>query len=394
MNELSPKPGDPAVLPGRGTATPAPSRRRRSTAFWVRLTLFVLVMAVLASLGVRWGRTSLLFVHETDARIKADLIAVASEVDGRVTQRPVEDGDRVAKGQVLLRIDDREAKLRLEETDAEQATLLADIGRLDAEMTMIRERSESRIASAKSRVTEMAAGHEVYEHELAFAKADYERARSLAATGAMSASRLDRAHTDYLKVLQEMNRTQAEIAVAEAGIDEANAELAEVSVKRAERAKLEAQLSEIAARRERLRVELDHHTIVSPIDGVVGRTFASAGEHVDAGQRLMSLHDPAAIWVEANVRETEVGRLKVGQPATVTVDAYPGETFEGKVQRIGQAANSQFALLPRLNESGTFTKVTQRLEVRIAVDQRDGRLRPGMMAEVSIDAPQAGLWPF
>ena len=150
----------------------------------------------------------------------------------------------------------------------------------------------------------------------------------------------------------------------------------------------------MAARRERLRIDLEHQTIVSPIDGVVGRTFVSAGERVEQGQRLMSLHNPSAIWVEANVRETDVGRLEVGQPVSIHIDAYPGETFEGRVERIGHAANSQYALLPRLNESGTFTKVTQRIEVRIAVDQRDGRLRPGMMVEVSIDAPRPGFWPF
>src|SRR3546814_8618381 len=88
----------------------------------------------------------------------------------------------------------------------------------------------------------------------------------------------------------------------------------------------------------------------------------------------MTMHDPAAIWVEANIRETEIGRLAAGQRATVHVDAYPGEVFEGRIDRIGHAANSQFALLPRLNESGTFTQVTPRIEVRIAVEQRDGRL--------------------
>jgi membrane fusion protein (multidrug efflux system) len=108
----------------------------------------------------------------------------------------------------------------------------------------------------------------------------------------------------------------------------------------------------------------------------------------------MSMHDPAAVWVEANVRETEIGRIAAGQPVAITVDAYPGEHFAGTVERIGQAANSQYALLPRLNESGTFTKVTQRLEVRIAVEQHEGRLRPGMMVEVSIDAPNDRFWPF
>lgn len=394
MNELSPKAGDQPALSTRAAPQATLARRRRTPAFWVRLSLFVAVLAVLAALAAHWGRSSLLYVHETDARIKADLIAVASEVAGRVVERPVADGDRVARGQVLVRLDAREAGLRLEETDAQQAMLLAGIGRLDAEVVMIRERADSRIARARSRLEEMAAGQELYEHELAFAKADYERARALGVSGAISSARLERAHTDYLKARQELSRAKAEIAIAEAGIDEASAELSEIAVKQAERSRLEAELTEVAARRERLRIELDQHTIVSPTDGVIGRTFVSAGERVEEGQRLMTMHDPAAIWVEANVRETEVGRLAAGQHVTVHVDAYPGEAFEGRVDRIGHAANSQFALLPRLNESGTFTKVTQRIEVRIAVEQRDGRLRPGMMVEVSVDAPRPGLWPF
>lgn len=398
MNELSPKPGETASLSDRGAqaAAPAaaPARRRRLSAFWVRLSLFLLVLGLLAGLAVYWGHSAVLYVHETDARIKADLIAVASEVAGRVTERPVTDGDRVARGQVLLRLDAREATLRLEETDAEQATLLAGISRLDAEMAMIRERAESRIARARARLEEMTAGRELYEHELTFARDDYERARALAKTGAISSARLERSHTDYLRARQELTRAEAEIVNARAGIAEANAELAEITVKRAERSRLEAELSEVAARRERLRVELEQHVITSPIDGVIGRTFASPGERVEEGQRLMSMHDPQAIWVEANVRETEIGRIAPGQRVAVTVDAYPGEVFEGRVERVGHAANSQYALLPRLNESGTFTKVTQRLEVRIAVDQRDGRLRPGMMVEVDIDAPNPRLWPF
>lgn len=394
MNELSPKAGDQPALSVRAAPQATPARRRRAPAFWVRLSLFAAVLAVLAALAAHWGRASLLYVHETDARIKADLIAVASEVAGRVVERPVADGDQVAKGQVLVRLDAREATLRLEETDAQQSMLLAGIGRLDAEAVMIRERANSRIARARARLEEMTAGQELYEHELAFAKADYERARALGVSGAISSARLERAQTDFLKARQELTRAKAEIASAQAGIDEANAELSEIAVKQAERGRLEAELTEVAARRERLRIELEQHTIVSPTDGVIGRTFVSAGERVEEGQRLMAMHDPAAIWAEANVRETEIGRLAAGQHVTVHVDAYPGEAFEGRVDRIGQAANSQFALLPRLNESGTFTKVTQRIEVRIRVDQRDGRLRPGMMVEVSIDAPHAGLWPF
>jgi membrane fusion protein (multidrug efflux system) len=398
MNQLSPRSGEPATqaaptapLPG---ADGVAGRRRRSTVYWVRLAVFVAVLAVLAALAAYWGRSSMLLVHETDARIRVDLIAVASEAGGRVVERPVTDGDRIVRGQVLARIDSREAALRLEEADAEQARLLAEIGRLDAEIAVIRERAGSRIASAQSRRDEIAAGRELFEHELTFARADYERARALSQSGAVSAARLERAHTDFLKARQELSRAQAEIAMAEAGIDEARAELSEIAVKQADRQRLEAELAELAARRERLRIDLDNRTVVSPIDGVVGRTFVSAGERVDEGQRLMSIHDPAAIWVEANIRETEVGRVAVGQEVRITVDAYPGETFRGQVVRVGDAANSQYALLPRLNESGTFTKVTQRIEIRVAVEGADGRLRPGMMVEVSIDAPRPWRLPF
>src|SRR3546814_1918473 len=142
MNELSPKAGDRP--PPSGTAPqPAPvtaqaqvqapgARRRRVPG--LRLLLFVAILAVLAGLAAYWARASLLYVHETDARIRADIIAIASEIPGRVVERPVNDGDRVAKGQVLLRLDAREAALRLEETDAQQAMLLAGLGRLDAEI--------------------------------------------------------------------------------------------------------------------------------------------------------------------------------------------------------------------------------------------------------------------
>lgn len=305
----------------QGAPPVAASRRRRVSAFWVRLSLFLVVLAGLAALALHWAHSTLLYVHETDARIKADLISIASEVAGRVVERPVTDGDTVTRGQVLLRLDPREANLRLEETDAAQARLLAEIGRLDAEIAVIRERAESRIARARAGLEEMAAGRELFEHELNFAKADYERARALASSGAISSARLDRARTDFLRARQELSRAEAEIASARAGIDEASAELAEVSVKQAERGRLEAELSEVAARRERLRVELEQHTIVSPIDGVIGRTFASAGERVEEGQRLMSMHDPRAIWVEANIRETEIGRIAPGQPVAITVDA-------------------------------------------------------------------------
>ena len=119
-------------------------------------------------------------------------------------------------------------------------------------------------------------------------------------------------------------------------------------------------------------------------DGKVVMTFMRKGEHVATGQRILMFHDPNEIWVEANVKETDVGLLKPGMNADIRVDAYPGKVFTGKVFRIGQAATNKFALLPDPNPSGNFTKITQRLPVRILFTEKDRALRPGMMVEVYI----------
>jgi membrane fusion protein (multidrug efflux system) len=184
---------------------------------------------------------------------------------------------------------------------------------------------------------------------------------------------------------QERARTAAQVATAEALLAEARADRARLDVLRSDRATLAAKRKETEARIERARLDIAERTVASPIDGVVSRTFVSAGEFVSAGQRIALLHDPDAIWIEARFRETDIRRLSVGQTVHVTVDAYPDEEFDAKIERIGHAATSEFALLPTPNPTGNFTKVTQRLPVRIAVSQRDGRLRPGMMVEVYVD---------
>ena len=118
--------------------------------------------------------------------------------------------------------------------------------------------------------------------------------------------------------------------------------------------------------------------------GTIDRTFIEPGEYVARGQRLLLMHNSAVIWVEANVKETDIRNVKLGAVAKISVDAYPDLVVVGEVVRIGNAATNQFALLPSPNPSGSFTKITQRLPVKIAVPQTDGLLRPGMMVEVEI----------
>ena len=136
---------------------------------------------------------------------------------------------------------------------------------------------------------------------------------------------------------------------------------------------------------ERQKLDIADRAVRSPLDGVVSRTFVSVGEYVSPGQRIALLHNPDEIWVEALVKETEFRRIQIGQPVEIQVDAYPDEAFIGTVERVGHAATSQFTLLPTPNPSGNFTKVTQRIPIRVTLEQRGGLLKPGMMVEVSID---------
>ena len=259
----------------------------------------LLVLALAAALGYgAWEvRQRALYLTEEDARVRADMITVASRVPGWVVERAVREGQAVQKAEVLLAIDARDAELALAELAAQREAALAERARLAAESRAERARTEARAA---------------------------------------------------------------------------------------ERAMLEARVAEFDARIRRQQLDLEDRTLRSPIAGVVDRTFVEPGEYVGAGQRLLLLHDPSVVWVEANVKETQLRRLALGQKARVRVDAYPDEAFEGVVEGIGHAATSTFALLPTPNPSGNFTKITQRVPVRIAVAQREGKLRPGMMVEVRI----------
>ena len=132
-------------------------------------------------------------------------------------------------------------------------------------------------------------------------------------------------------------------------------------------------------------MQLSDLDILSGINGIIDNTFVEEGEYVRPGTRLLMLHDPDNVWVAANVKETEISRFGVGSTAAITVDAYPDLKLSGRVTWIGPAATSQFALLPNPNPSGNFTKVTQRVPVRIDIEGARELLRPGMMVEVAID---------
>jgi membrane fusion protein (multidrug efflux system) len=365
---------------------------RRRTIFWshrtrrlLRLgTIGLLLVVGIAALG-HWLASRWTHVYVVDSRIAADVITMSSEVEGRVTSIEVVAGDRVARGDLLVSIESRQARLELQRIDAEIARIEALQSELRAQQDMTRRQLASKLEAARAELAAGEADHHASEAELQQARSDYERVSSLFDRGVVASQRFEQAQMRFASAEQQELHAAAEIDRARAALAVTEAEEAQIAVLDRKIATLDAEKAAQLARREQQLIDLEHRELRAPFDGVIDQTFVDPGEYVEAGTRLLMYHDPTRIWVDANVKETEFSRLAAGAPATIIVDAYPGREFHGQVTRLGNAATSEFALLPSPNPSGNFTKVTQRLPVRTTLEQEDQLLRPGMMVEVAID---------
>ena len=327
-----------------------------------------------------WQQFTHVFV--TDARVAADIIAVSSRVPGWVTAVEVIAGDSVRRGDMLVRIDDRESRLLVQELDAQ----LAGIGRrrekIEARIVLTDRKTESRITAKQAAVRAAKAALAATTAQRDLARQDNDRAEKLAPSGAITRARLDQTRAALETAKQQVLSAQADLENTRAALAEAEAAREELTVLQSQLAELGPEEQRLRAQRERATLDLEDRTIVMPFAGVVDQTFVDEGEYVTPGQRLLMVHDPERVRVEANVKETNIRFFRPGKTVTITVDALPGRRFEGTVTRVGQAATSEFALLPNPNPSGNFTKITQRLPVRIAVQQEGGEIKPGMMVEL------------
>ncbi len=372
----------PAETPIAQPEPPKAERARRNGRG--KLFLIVLIAIVVLSFGGRWIYFRYTHVHTDDARIDGEVVTVSSRVSGWVTELNVIEGDVVKAGQVLARVDARDSLLqrevlqsKLRSLESQVGVIRAQSGQVDAETLGKVQADTNRLAAAEAEVASIA-------YQLKQAQYDYDRARELTAQKWMPQQQLERARTAFQQAQEQHRKAVSEVAAARGTLSVASGGRRQLQVLETQLLVLARQADEIRAEIKRKDFDIEDRTIVSPADGRIVMTFVRSGEHVSAGQRILMFHDPGRIWVEANIKETDVGLLEPGMAATIRVDAYRGTTFEGKVHRIGQAATSKFALLPDPNPSGNFTKITQRLPVRIQLEKVDPRLRPGMMVEVDI----------
>jgi membrane fusion protein (multidrug efflux system) len=343
-----------------------------------------LIVAALGLLawGAHWLYQRSIHVYLDDARIDGEVVTLSSRVSGWLTELPVIEGDEVKKGQLLARIDERDSVLmrevlaaKLQAIESQMSVMRAQTGQVDEE-TLGRVQSESnRLAAAEAEAANL--GTQV-KH------AENEHKRVLSLEKYASGQELDQARNTYQQAQERHRKALAEVAAVRGSLSSAGGSRKQVNVIAQQLQVLTRQADEMRAEIKRREIDIGDRTISAPAQGKVVMTFVRKGEHVAAGQRILMFHDPNQTWVEANIRETDVGRIKPGMKADIHVDAYPGTVFKGEVFRIGQAATNRFALLPDPNPSGNFTKITQRLPLRVKLIDKDARLRPGMMVEVFI----------
>lgn len=306
-------------------------------------------------------------VSTDDAYVKADSTTVAPKVSGYLAQVLVGDNQQVKAGQPLARIDDRDFRATLDQAKADVAAAEATLTAKEASLQI----QQSTIAAARATL-------DVDKANATFAEQNSKRYSNLATSG--------------FAPVQTAQQATAAIAAAQATIMRDTAALdaatKEVGLLNAEVAQARATLAHDQAVQKQAELNLSYAVITAPVDGVVGNRTLRVGQYVQAGTQLMAVVPTSAAYVIANYKETQLTDVHPGQPVEIDVDMFPGRVYRGHVDSLSPASGQEFALLPPDNATGNFTKVVQRIPVKIVLDGDDagkGDLRPGMSVQPSID---------
>jgi len=348
--------------PPQGVPVPLPAPRRRSAliVLGAGVALVALVMGVRA---LRYRQT-----HEStdDAQVDGHIIPVLARVGGYVSQVAVDDNAAVKAGAVLVRIDSTEYSIRLAQADADVAAATASVAQAEAAL----ESASQQRAAAQSQADAARAAADR-------ARADLVRAQELAATQVVSRQQLDAAQAardatgaNLQAAQRQASAGAATIAVAQAGVRAA-----------------QARLASSRAVRQNAALQLSYTRVVAPAGGTIAKRSVEVGQLLQPGQPLLAVVVDTVSWVTANFKETQLEDMRVGQKAEINVDSYPGCTAAGTIESMSPATGARFALLPPDNATGNYTKVVQRIPVRIRVERGCGPaqpLRPGLSVVVHV----------
>lgn len=365
----------------------------------VKLVLF-LAIAIAALIWVgRWFYYQHTHVSGDDASIVTHEITVSSRLPGRITHFSLIEGDSLNRDDIVAQLYDRPDQLRLQALQAKVAGMRAKITYEQQRIQLSKDQLNGGIQETRDELQADESALQAAKAVMDSAEKTYKRSKDLVHSGAVSAQKRDEDYYNYLSALADYERAKRQVVVDHTAL--ANAQtglmsspqmvLPNPNLLRAQLQVTEQELAQAKADLQHQQVHLNDMTVRSPLKGIVDKTFAESGEYVSPGQPILMMHAPTDVWIVAKIKETKIGELKVGQPVDIHVDAHPDTDYQGHIQVIGRAATSQFALLPDPNPSGNFTKITQRIPVRIAIDKGPkAALSPGMMVEVDVDIRSGG----
>jgi membrane fusion protein (multidrug efflux system) len=350
--------------------------RLRVSAQWLRRHFLLWVAApaaaAVAIAGAAYYWSSARFVVSTDdAYVQADSTLVASRVSGYVAAVLIEDHQHVTAGQVLARIDDRDFRAALDQARAEVRASQAAVDDLRAQLT-----------EQGTLIARAGAGVSATQAALDLANLNRVRYRKMAGIGFGSEQQSQEADAQARERSADLARDRASLASARGQVQVLQAKLAQAQALRDRSQAIE----------RRAALELDYTTISAPIDGVVAARSVRLGQYVQAGTQLTALVPLREVYIMANFKETQLRQVRAGEPVRVRVDTFSGADLHACVDSLAPASGLEFSLLPPDNATGNFTKIVQRIPVKIRLDASQpliGRLRPGMSVEASIDTKPA-----
>jgi membrane fusion protein, multidrug efflux system len=332
----------------------------------------VLAVAGAADLGYSYLTTWRYLQSTDDAYVKADSTIVSPKVSGYLAEVLVGDNEPVRAGQLLARIDDRDFRTALDQAHADVDASEAAIRNLDAQIALqqpIIEQSTADVAAA--------------EANLKFAQEERARYDDLMKSGSGTVQRAQQTDAALREKIAQLQHGKSGLLAAERRVD----------VLTTDRAKAVAQLGHARAVEAQTALNLSYTRIIAPVDGTVGARTLRVGQYVQAGTQLMAVVPLDAVYVVANFKETQLTHVRNGQPVDIEIDSFHGTRLKGHVDSLSPASGLEFALLPPDNATGNFTKIVQRVPVKIVLEDRrlTGLLRPGMSAQPTIDTKATAL---
>ena len=362
-----------SLKPAQASGRRVRFRYRRGLISLARAAVIVGGIGLAVVIPMGWGEWSSRRADQmTDnAYIQADTTPISAQVAGRLRKLLVQDYQHVAAGDLLAEIDDSDYQAEVAKAVAAVSSAKAAIANID-----------SRVELQRRVIVQTQAGADAAKADLDQAASEFKRQQSLASSGISTAQKLETATADIRRLQAQLAGKNAEVAAQRQQLD----------VLKTEREQAEAELQSREADVTLAQIALQRTQIRSPINGVISASNVREGQLLSVGTRLISVVPLPAVFIEANYKETQLSRVEPGQSVTFTVDALPDRLFTGHVERISPASGAEFALLPADNSTGNFTKVAQRITVRIAVDARPeimALLRPGMSVVSTIHTASA-----